>query len=336
MGCTAYSNKQPRASPNRSALAKVKFRLACFTQSKTAAGIGLGRANHSWRSAVIESRQLSRAILPWLAGVAFFMGAPATLLAQTDYYNTDAGRPITVEDAYPTERYAFELQLAPLKLERSEAGVYSFAVEPEIAYGILPRTHLEVGVPMVYVDRGTSGKRAGAAGLDISVLHNLNAETSIPALGIAGELLLPVGGLAHENTYFSAKGIATRTLQIARFHFNGRYTFGDSPELSTLPSPGQSPKVGAEELSRWLLGVAVDKTFPLRTMLVTAETFVTQPMDEDEDAEWNVGAGVRYQLNPQFAMDGGLGKKITGNDRGWFVTFGLARAFGVRSLFPVR
>ena len=38
--------------------------------------------------------------------------------AQTDYYNTDAGRPVTVEDAFPVERYAFELQAAPLRLER--------------------------------------------------------------------------------------------------------------------------------------------------------------------------------------------------------------------------
>lgn len=285
---------------------------------------------------VIESRQFCRAPVQWLAVFAFFIAAPATLQAQTDFYNTDAGRPITVEDAYPTERYAFELQLAPLKIERSGAGVYSYGVEPQVAYGILPRTHIEVGVPLVYVDRGTAGKTAGAAGLDISVLHNLNAETSIPAFGIAGDLLVPMGGLAYDKTYFSAKAIATRTLQVARFHFNGRYTFGDSPNAGSGSTLGQAPKVGAAELSRWLLGVAVDKTFPLRAMLVTAETFVTQPMDNAKSADWNVGGGIRYQLNPQLAMDGGLGKRITGDDRSWFATFGLARAFGIRSLFPAR
>lgn len=291
--------------------------------------------HHLWREALNQSRKCSRTIT-WVAGVAFVISTPSAAFAQTDYYNTDAGRPITVEDAYPTERYAFELQLAPLKIERTEAGVYSYAVEPEIAYGILPRTHIEVGVPLVYVDRGTAGKSVGAAGLDISVLHNLNAETAIPALGIAGELLLPMGGLAHEKTYFSAKGIATRTLSFARFHLNGRYTFGGGSELGLTPALGQPQKVGVEELSRWLLGAAVDKTFPLKTMLITAETFVAKPMDKTEDAEWSVGTGIRYQLNPLFAMDAGLGKKLTGDDRGWFVTFGLARAFAVRSLMPVR
>ncbi len=285
---------------------------------------------------MIKSAHLVRALAMRLAALALVVAIPGVLSAQTDYYNTDAGRPITVEDAYPTERYAFELQLAPLKIERSGAGVYSYAVEPEIAYGILPRTHVEIGVPLVYVDRGTAGKSAGAAGLDISVLHNLNAETSIPALGIAGELLLPMGGLAHEKAYFSAKGIATRTLRAARFHINGRYTFGESQELEFNQPAGAPRKVGAEELSRWMLGAAVDKTFPLKTMLITAETFASQPMNSAEDVEWNAGAGIRYQLNPHFAMDAGLGKQITGDDRGWFVTFGLARAFAVRSLIPVR
>src|SRR4029453_3509588 len=74
-------------------------------------------------------------------GLWLSMAIPAAAGAQTDYYNTDAGRPIRVEDAYPTERYGFELQLAPLRLERSRGGVYNWGVEPELAYGVLPRTH---------------------------------------------------------------------------------------------------------------------------------------------------------------------------------------------------
>lgn len=257
---------------------------------------------------------------------------PASLVAQTDYYNTDAGRPVTVEDAYATERYAFELQLAPLRIERANGGVYTWGIEPEMAYGILPRTHIEVGVPLAYVDRGPLGKTVGAAGLDISVLHNLNAETAIPALGVAGELLLPFGGLAAENAYFSAKGIATRTLTWARFHFNGRYTFGKTPIAA---SPGAT-EPGAGEVSRWLVGMAVDRSLPLKSMLVTAESFVSQPIQDGDEAEWNVGAGIRYQVSPQFALDGGVGKRFTGDDQGWFATFGLARAFSIRSLIPVR
>jgi len=70
------------------------------------------------------------------------------LAAQTDYYNTDAGRPLTIEDAYPVERRAVELQAAPLRVERALGGVYRWGIEPEVAIGILPRTQFEVGLPL--------------------------------------------------------------------------------------------------------------------------------------------------------------------------------------------
>lgn len=263
-------------------------------------------------------------------------GGFAALAAQTDYYNTDTGRPITVEDAYAVERYAFELQLAPVRLERSREGVYNWGIEPEIAYGILPRTQLEIGAPLAYADVGAAGKRSGLAGIDVSVLHNLNVETrTLPALGIAAEVLAPVGGLAPERAYASAKGMLTRTYRWARFHVNGQYTFGQGPQ----PSDGGRAATGgpgAVELSRWLAGLAVDRTYPLTAMLVTAEVFARQPIHNDEDVEWNVGGGVRYQLDPHFALDAGVGKRLTGEDRSWFVTFGLARAFGIRGLMPGR
>jgi len=252
--------------------------------------------------------------------------------AQTDYYNTDAGRPLTVEDAYPTERYAFELQVAPLRLERTEGGIYQWGIEPEIAYGILPRTHIEIGAPFSYVDVGGGRRRSGLAGLELSVLHNLNAETSIPALGIAGGVLLPVGGLGPDKAYFSTKGIATRTLTWARFHLNGEYTFGESVEAV----PAGASSAGRAEVARWLAGLAADKTFPLRSMLVGAEVFARQPLESDEAVAWNVATGIRYQLTPYFNVDGGLGKQLSGDDRSWFLTFGLSRAFSIRSLFPIR
>ena len=282
---------------------------------------------------VNESFSSKRLVRPGLGAlllvIVSVIGASRPASAQTDYYNTDAGRPIRIEDAYATERYAFELQLAPLRLERSRGGVYNWGVEPEIAYGILPRTHLEIGFPLAYTDLGGSSRRAGLAGIDISVLHNLNAETAIPALGIAAEVLAPAGGLGPDKPYASAKGILTRTYSWARFHLNAQYTFGSSPDPESLES-------GAGELSRWLGGVAVDRTFPLRSMLVTGEVFARQPIHEDEDMEWNAGAGVRYQLDPYFALDAGVGKRLTGEDRSWYVTFGLARAFAIRALMPGR
>src|SRR5688500_2517379 len=262
-------------------------------------------------------------ILPALAITAAVFGAAASpVRAQTDYNNTDAGRPLRIEDAASVERRAFEIQAAPLRLERSRAGAYHWGLEPEIAYGILPRTSVEVGVPFAFIDHG--GERtSGLSGIHLSAFHNLNTETSIPALALSGAVLLPVGALAAEETYASVKGILTRTFTWARFHVNGEYTFGarlDAADAATA---------GAAELSSWVGGIAVDRTFPLRAMLVSAEVYAREPIHTGEELEWNSGVGIRYQLDPRFNIDGGFGRRLTGDDRGWYVTFGTAYAVGL-------
>jgi hypothetical protein len=245
--------------------------------------------------------------------------------AQTDFYNTDAGRPVRIEDAYALERRGFEVQAAPLRLERGAGGIYRWGIEPEIAYGILPRTQLEVGFPLAFIDGGVGGRRtSGLAGIDISVLHNLNAETRIPALAVAAEVLVPAGHLGPKRAYPSLKGIMTKTLPWARFHVNGQYTFGDAP--TATPNT-----VGAQivEQSRWLGGVAIDRTLPLRSLLLTGELYAQGGLPEDSDTEWNAGVGTRYQLSPRLAMDAGIGRRLTGPDRTWSLTAGGAFAFGL-------
>ena len=242
--------------------------------------------------------------------------------AQTDYYNTDAGRPITTEDAYAIERRAFEIQLAPLRLDRRQGGAYEWGLEPEVAFGILPRTQVELALPLIFAEHG--GERsAGIGGIHLSALHNLNTETSIPALALAADVLIPVGSLAPDDAYPSLKAIVTRTLSFARFHANGRYTFGDEPALA----PGDDAHALAE-LSRWTAGIAVDRAFPLRSFLLTAELVARQPIVEDADVEWDTGAGIRYQVGPRLAADAGAGYRLTGDD-GWYVTFGAALALGL-------
>jgi hypothetical protein len=257
-----------------------------------------------------------------LAAVLITVSA-APLAAQTDYYNTDAGRPLQIEDAYSVERRAFEIQAAPLRLERSRGGRYHWGIEPELAYGILPRTNIEVGVPFAFIDAGGGQTRSGLFGIHLAAFHNLNVETSIPALAVSAAVLLPVGSLAADETYASVKGMLTRTFTWARFHVNGEYTFG-----SRLGA-GDAAKAGAAELSSWIGGIAVDRTFPLRALLVTGEVYAREPIRADDDLEWNTGIGVRYQLDPRFNIDGGIGRRLTGDDQGWYITVGTAYAVGL-------
>ena len=251
----------------------------------------------------------------------------SSLRAQTDYYNTDTGRPIQIEDAFALERRGFELQVAPLRLSRARNGVYTWGVEPELAFGILNRTQIEFGIPMAHVDTRSPGGGFGISGMELSVLHTLNAETSLPALAVAADLLLPVGRFAPDRAYASVKGIMTRTFPAFRVHANAQYTFGRSPTTGTaapIGAVGQSV-----EVSRWIAGAAIDRPIPLKSVLMTAELYARKPLDIAESVEWNAGAGVRYQLAPRWAMDAGVGRALSGTDHAWFVTGGGAYAFGL-------
>lgn len=249
----------------------------------------------------------------------------ASLTAQTDYYNTDAGRPVRIEDAYAIERRAVELQMAPFRLERARGGAYRWGVEPELAVGLFPRTQVEIGFPLAHVE-GIAGRRHTAlAGIDASVLYNLNTETRLPALAVVADVLLPVGALAPGKAYPSFKAIATKTFSKVRFHVNGQVTMGDAPEVPT----GGNTSASSTELSRWLVGIAIDRTLPLRALLLTAELVTSQPIDATEETAWDVAGGARYQLSPRLAVDGGGGYRLTGADGGWFFTAGAAVSLGL-------
>jgi hypothetical protein len=270
-----------------------------------------------------------------LAASALLAAAP--LEAQTDYYNTDRRRPIQIEDAYATERYAFELKLAPVRLERARGGFYQWAIEPEIAYGILPRTHVELGVPLAHTDLGAGSQRSGLAGIDLSLMHNLNVETrTLPAFAVRADVLAPVGGLAPDHAYTSLTAMATRTYSWMRVHANAQVGFGAAPGDAGFAS-NDAFGPGTMEQSRWLAGVAADRTFPLRSMLLTAEVFARQPIAAGERVEYSAGGGIRYQWSPRLALDAGVGRRLTGGDASagvWYVTFGTAYAFALRSMIP--
>jgi Putative MetA-pathway of phenol degradation len=246
------------------------------------------------------------------------------LRAQTDYYNTDAGRPILIEDAYALERRGLELQVAPVRLSRARGGSYTWGIEPELAFGFANRTHVEFSVPLSFADRGGKRSVAGVSGVELSVLHTLNIETSIPAFAIAADVLLPVGKFGPTRAYPSVKGIMTRTFSKARVHLNGQYTFG-----AATPTVATTATLPTVDLSRWVAGGAVDHVLGLRSMLLTAELYARKPLDSAEGVEWNSGAGVRYQLSPRWAMDGGVGRTLTGSAQAWYLTAGGAYAFGL-------
>ncbi len=263
--------------------------------------------------------------------IAVVMARP--VLAQTDYYNTDRARPVQIEDAYVTERYNLELKLAPLRLELPRGGGSSLGVEPELAYGFLPRTQLEIGLPLSTTTIN-GARRSGVAGLSLSVMHNLNAETEHwPALALRADVLAPVGALARDRAATSLSGLLTRSFAWGRVHANSQYTFG-SGGLGTQSTSAGTLERGGVEISRWLTGFAVDHALPLRSTLITAEVYGRAPLDPNASVDYTTGAGVRYQATPMLALDAGTGRRLNGPGEGWYITFGTAYSFGLRRLFP--
>jgi hypothetical protein len=89
-------------------------------------------------------------------------------------------------------------------------------------------------------------------------LHNLNAETqTLPAFAARATVLFPIGGRAYDDVYASFHALLTRSYRIARFHLNAGYTIG----------PPQTAESGGD-VARWLAGIAIDRTLPLRSLLV--------------------------------------------------------------------
>ncbi len=263
-------------------------------------------------------------LLPLAAG-------SGTARAQTAYQNTDAGRPLQVEDAYAIDRYSLDLHVAPVTLERS-GGANTLRLEPALAYGLVPRTQINLSVPLTF--RGPADRaRFGVAGVALSALYHFNVETrGLPAFALRATAQLPAGQFGPSTLQPVIRGIATRTFSHSRVHVNAAYTWKDEPAIDTA----MATRAGATEPSRWMAGVAVDHTFPLRALLLTAEAYAAEPRGATRSAAWTLGGGARYQLDPYISLDAGLGARLTGDDQAWFLTFGVARVVGVKALMPGR
>jgi hypothetical protein len=235
--------------------------------------------------------------------------------AQTDYYNLDKGRPLRVEDAYATERYAVELQAAPLALSGTP-GVLHYAPSLELEYGLLPGMELSLSAEAEWTRTGGESS-GGLRALEISTLFNLNSETlGVPAFGVRVTGHLPVAD--EESVSAEVRGIVTRVLGGSwRGHVNGAWTLGeDAPE-------------------RWWAGVALDYVLPFRSLLLLAETYYTHARAEDGEGRVHSAAGLRYQLGPRTGMDLGAGRDWTGTEQqDWYLTFGLTTTLAIAALVP--
>jgi len=247
-----------------------------------------------------------------------FLG-PAS--AQIDYRNLDDDRPVVTEDAYPVERYAFEL-LAPYRFEAVAGGQLHTAV-PEAEYGLARNAQVGVKVPLAAVDEGT-GTDWGLAGLRVFGLYNFNTESRwLPALSLRADASLPVGSLAGDGSRVAIKAIATRTWGPMRAHLNASRGLGSEDALAV-----------AEPLNRWNASLAVDRTFFRSSILLIGEIAVSQAV-RDAPTAVNASLGGRWQWRPTLVLDAGVTRRLrSGIGPDIALTIGLSHAFALRGLMP--
>lgn len=264
-------------------------------------------------------------------GAILLVVSAQTTAAQVTYRNTDIGRPLQVEDATALDRHALDIHVAPVSLALGADSSRRWSVRPGLNYGLLPRTQVDIAVPVASTG-SESDRRIGVAGIDLGALYNFNVETAtFPALAVRGSVLLPVGRAGPASAHPVVAALATRALAGLRVHLNARYAFRDEPRAASAEALTRTENAG---VVRWMTGLAADRAFPRRSMLLMAETYATQPLNSAENVRWHVGAGLRYQLSPRVTADVGVSGRVTGPQRSWSLTLGLGRVTAVRSLLP--
>lgn len=244
------------------------------------------------------------------------------LSAQIDYRNLDDDRPVVTEDAYPVERYAFEL-LAPYRFEAESDGAQLHTTMPEAAYGLARNAQIGLKLPLAVVDEDT-GTDQGLAGLRLFGLYNFNTESRwLPALSFRADASFPVGSLAGEGSRFALKAIATRSWGRMRAHLNASLGFGSEDALSVV-----------EPLSRWGASLAVDRTFFRPSLLLIGEIATSQSVRGAPTAV-NASLGGRWQWTPTLVLDAGFTRRLRPDIGPDFAfTLGLSHAFAIRALMP--
>jgi len=163
--------------------------------------------------------------------------------AQTSYRNLDAGFPIRVEDAVATERYSLDLDFLNFRYDELSDLRTRIQYEPQVSYGILPRTEAWVRLPMFYRERDAT-PRGGVAGFGTGAMYQFNLETqSLPSVALGTELFFPTGPHALPASY-SLRGMLTRSFAPGRVHLNAsiaNYSVRAGPTLIVTCPPQPVP-----------------------------------------------------------------------------------------------
>jgi hypothetical protein len=258
-----------------------------------------------------------------VAAAAILAVGPCTrLTAQIDYRNLDDDRPTRVEDAYPAERYAFEL-LLPYSYARARAGAVVQASVLELEYGIFRNAHIGLKAPLAAVRAGGS-TTTGLSGVRAFALYNFNTDGRVlPAIALRADAAFPLGSLGGDETQVAIKGILTRSWGRNRLHLNG-----------ALRVAGGDAGPAVEGVEDWWYGAAVDRTLFRQSVLLIGEVYALREASAAPVAV-NASLGLRWQWRATTVLDVGISRGLrNGLGPDYAVTVGISNAFAIAGLMP--
>lgn len=191
------------------------------------------------------------------------------------------------------------------------------------------------GAPFAYSIKGILTKTTTLGRLHVNLAggtYGLPAPRQIsncPSAGGAGECVIvpqfpdppcAVAPLPGGVAQVTANASARRSLVRTKVASCGRPT--TAAESAIVDSARSGPRA--------FVGVGFDRALPLRSLLLSATTYVERFTGPYVSTDWAVELGVRHQLSPQAVIDAGIVRRLSGRTRSTALVLGLTYGITVR------
>ena len=248
---------------------------------------------------------------------AGLVGTLVVVLAQV----AEGGRPLVIDDAYPVDKGAFELEAGVGFHRDGDMDHWDFPIG--LTYGLVDRVEVGVGFGWQMEERRhvvDGDERASSFGdLTLGVKWQFAEQANLWAdQALAAVLTLPTSdedeGFGSGEIDFDIMWIASRRIsdELA-VHVNLGYTFVGDPE--------------GEELDDTVhYGIAAEYQIAPRWQVV-AEVFADTPTSDIDDTVAAINGGVRWEALDSLILDAAIGTTIHGDGPDVFVTVGLTWGF---------
>ncbi len=250
----------------------------------------------------------TRALLLPLLPLAFATGA----LADPQGLSTNV--PVQTQDALPVRTGVLELQGVGVytRDDYNSRGRDLLNLSPTLKIG--PAKGLQIDLSVPYSTGNQSGANQGTDGFD--VFYNFNDPTpTFPALAIQSGYQIPYGA-GHKTSQYFVRGIATQWLgpddKAPRLHLNLNWTHSTTPS-STSRKDVLEISVGYSMLVSSSTALVLDVVHGAKSAKGQNETIAD--------------AGLRWEINDEWALSGGVGVGIGQQSPAFRVLFAIQRDF---------